>query len=341
MEIAPFFVFIHMDFNDIVEKFNNGDLEVKKYFNDYETFFSILKKRGLMSEIDPNNAADSEEWQNEYLLWLYHNDNAAFDKWVPSLLNDVVYKDGVYYLDVDDRSELSKLFCDGRNDISRSTIESILSGESDWDPYWNTTDDVYRDVVEELNEDNLKLLGEYIVSNLEGKEIEPETELLSDIATSQGTENPTINYENVAQIIRDEETLKYLWDTGLPELHGELYSIHNNAYNNAYEDTVWESVWNELSTYFIGRGEWVSRPHRYKKDTEVQHFVIPIANFESDIVNFLEDNKGYGNTGTLEYWGNYIDVLKEWADCLGVRSPDYPDFQKVDKNINELFPDYI
>lgn len=341
MEIAPFFVFIHMDFNDIVEKFNNGDLEVKKYFNDYETFFSILKKRGLMSEIDPNNAADSEEWQNEYLLWLYHNDNAAFDKWVPSLLNDVVYKDGVYYLDVDDRSELSKLFCDGRNDISRSTIESILSGESDWDPYWNTTDDVYRDVVEELNEDNLKLLGEYIVSNLEGKEIEPETELLSDIATSQGTENPTINYENVAQIIRDEETLKYLWDTGLPELHGELYSIHNNAYNNAYEDTVWESVWNELSTYFIGRGEWVSRPHRYKKDTEVQHFVIPIANFESDIVGFLEDNKGYGGTGTLEYWGSYIDILKESADCLGVRSPDYPDFQKVDKNINELFPDYI
>lgn len=341
MEIAPFFVFIHMDFNDIVEKFNNGDLEVKKYFNDYETFFSILKKRGLMSEIDPNNAADSEEWQNEYLLWLYHNDNAAFDKWVPSLLNDVVYKDGVYYLDVDDRSELSKLFCDGRNDISRSTIESILSGESDWDPYWNTTDDVYRDVVEELNEDNLKLLGEYIVSNLEGKEIEPETELLSDIATSQGTENPTINYENVAQIIRDEETLKYLWDTGLPELHGELYSIHNNAYNNAYEDTVWESVWNELSTYFIGRGEWVSRPHRYKKDTEVQHFVIPIANFESDIVGFLEDNKGYGGTGTLEYWGSYIDILKESADCLGVRSPDYPDFQKVDKNINELFTDYI
>jgi hypothetical protein len=26
---------------------------------------------------------------------------------------------------------------------------------------------------------------------------------------------------------------------------------------------------------------------------------------------------------------------------LSVHSPDYPDFQKVDKNINELFPDYI
>ena len=101
-----------MDFNDLIEKFNNGDLDVNQYFNDYETFFTILKKRGLMSEIDPRNATDGEQWQNEYLIWLYYNDKESFTKWVLSLLNDVVYKDGVYYLDVDDRSELSKLFCD-------------------------------------------------------------------------------------------------------------------------------------------------------------------------------------------------------------------------------------
>lgn len=331
-----------MDFNDIVEKFNNGDLDVEKYFNDYETFFSILKKRGLMSEIDPYNATDSDQWQNEYLLWLYHNDKEAFNKWVPSLLNDVVVKDGVYYLDTDDRSELSKLFCDGRNDISRDTIENILSGESDWEPYWDTTDNVYRDVVEELNPDNIKHLGEYIVSHLEGKEIEPETELLSDIAVSQGTDNPTINYENVIQIINDEETLTYLWNNEyLEDLKGELYSIHSSSYNNAYEDTVWEEIWSELGTYFIGHGEFVTRPHRYKKDTEVQNFVIPIANFESNVADFLLDNKGYGNTGTLSYWGSYIGILAEWADCLSVHSPDYPDSSKVDRNINELFKDYI
>ena len=42
-----------MDMNDIIEMFNNGDLDVNQYFNDYETFFSILKKKGLMSEIGP------------------------------------------------------------------------------------------------------------------------------------------------------------------------------------------------------------------------------------------------------------------------------------------------
>jgi len=332
-----------MDFNDLVEKFNNGDLDVKQYFNDYETFFNILKKRGLMGEIDPKDATDGEEWQNEYLIWLYHNDKDAFNKWVLSLVNDVVYKDGIYYLDVDDRSELCKLFCDGgRNDISRDTIESILSGESDWEPYWDTTDNVYRDVVEELNEDNLKRLNEYVVSSLEGIGIEPETEILSEIAEEQG--NPEVAYvtlENVAKVINSEETMDYLFKDELSDLKSELYSIHSGAYNNAYESEVWQSVMNELGTYFIGNGEFVTRPHRYKKDTQVQNFVIPIANFESDIVGFLEDGRGYGGSSTLEYWGSYLGMMEDWADCLSVHSPDYPDFREVDKNINEMFRDYI
>jgi hypothetical protein len=331
-----------MDFNDLVEKFNNGDLDVKQYFNDYETFFNILKKRGLMSEIDPNNATDGEEWQNEYLIWLYHNDKEAFTKWVLSLVNDVVYKDGVYYLDVDDRSELSKLFCDGgRNDISRDTIESILSGESDWEPYWDTTDNVYRDVIEELNEDNLKRLKEYIVESLEGNGIEPETDILSEIAEEQGNPQASITYDNVGKVVNSEETMDYLFENELQDLKSELYSIHSNSYNAAYENEIWQTVMNELGTYFIGNGEFVMRPHRYKKDTQVQNFVIPIANFESDIVGFLEDGKGYGNTGTLEYWGSYLGMMEDWADCLSVHSPDYPDFREVDKNINEMFRDYI
>jgi len=332
-----------MDFNDIVEKFNNGDLDVEKYFNDYETFFSILKKRGLMSDIDPRNATDGGDWQNEYLIWLYHNDKEAFTKWVLSLLDDVVYKDGVYYLDTNDRADLSKLFCDGgRNDISRSTIESILSGESDWEPYWDTTDNVYRDVVEELNEDNLKRLKEYIVETLEGFWIEPETDILSEIAEEQG--NPAearITYDNVDKVVNSEETMDYLFENELQDLKSELYSVHSNSYNAAYENEVWKSVMGELGTYFIGNGEFVTRPHRYKKDTQVQNFVIPIANFESDIVGFLEDGKGYGNTGTLEYWGSYLGMMEDWADCLSVHSPDYPDFREVDKNINEMFRDYI
>jgi hypothetical protein len=332
-----------MDYNDLIEKFNNGDLEVEKYFNDYETFFSVLKKRGLMGEIDPKNAVDGEQWQNEYLIWLAENDKESFYKWVPMLLNDVVIKDGIAYLDTDDRSDLAKLFCGGnRNDISRDTIENILSGDSDWDPFWDTTDDVYRDVIEELNEDNLKRLGEYIVDSLKDVGIEPETGILSEIAEEQGNpEEARITYDNVGKVIDSEETMDYLFENELEGLKSELYSLHSSAYNSAYESEVWERVMNELGTYFVGYGEFVMRPHRYKKDTQVQNFIIPIANFESDIVGFLQDGKGYGSSGTLEYWGSYLGMMEDWSDCLSVHSPDYPDFSEVVKSINEIFGDYI
>ena len=77
-----------MYINDLIEKFNNGEFDVVSYFNDYETFFKILKKRGLMDEIDPE-AGDSEEWQNEYLIWLYSNNKEKFDMYIEKLLEDV------------------------------------------------------------------------------------------------------------------------------------------------------------------------------------------------------------------------------------------------------------
>jgi hypothetical protein len=172
--------------------------------------------------------------------------------------------------------------------------------------------------------------------------IKPETEILDEIAEEQGNPEETrITYGNVGRVIDSEETMDYLFENGLEDLKSELYSIHSNSYNSAYEDEVWKSVMNELGTYFVGYGEFVMRPHRYKKDTQVQNFIIPIANFESDVVGFLQDHKGYGNSGSLEYWGSYLSMMGDWSDCLSVHSPDYPNSSEVDKNINEMFRDYI
>jgi hypothetical protein len=57
--------------------------------------------------------------------------------------------------------------------------------------------------------------------------------------------------------------------------------------------------------------------------------------------DYLYNNKGYGNSGTLEYHGSYIDIMSEDRDCLSLRVSDYPDSRKVDKYINEFFKDYI
>lgn len=334
-----------MDIDDIIERFNNNDFDVTKYFNDYETFFNMLKKRGRMGDIDPNNADNGGYWQNDYLLWLYENDKENYYKWIQTLLNDVVIENGNAYLELSDRGDLARLFCkNDRNGLSRDTVESILNGNSDWEPYYNTTDDddVYSDVIEELTPENDKRLQEYIINYLTGEQISPETSELELIASEQGhPDYVEVNMENVKRIIDDEETMKELLDGKLSDLKNELYSIHSSSYNSAYEDDIYRSIWYELQDYVIGPGEWITKPHPYKKNTEIQYNKLPLTSFETDINDYLQSNKSYGNSGTLEYHGSFIAIMAEDRDCLSVNAPDYPDSRKVDKNINEYFKDYI
>jgi hypothetical protein len=334
-----------MNLEDALEDFNNGEFDKwLQIFGSYDVWFRLLKKRGLLDEIDPHNTSDHEVWQNEYLLWLYESDKESYYKWVVRFLEDVIFENGKPYLEISERGDLSKLFCDGnRYDFSRDTIESILTGDGDvFERYWDTTDNVYRDVIEELTPENNKTLSDHIVTELKGKKIFPETTELELIASEQGhPEYFEINSENVMRIIKDEDSMKELLGDQLSELRGTLYSIHSSAYNSAYEEEVYNDVWDELSNYFEGTGEWVSQPHPYKKNTEIQYFRVPIRNFESDVNNYLYNNKGYGNSGTLEYHGSYIDIMSEDRDCLSLRVSDYPDSRKVDKYINEFFKDYI
>jgi len=344
MSLFLYLYVMEYSLEDIVEKFNNNDLDVQKYFNDYDTFFNILKKRGLMGEVDPKNADGGEHWQNEYLLWLYENDRENYYKWVPSLLDDVIFENGIAYLEISDRGDLAKLFCDGnRYDLSRDTIETILSGDGDaYEPYWDTTQDVYSDVIEELTPENDKRLGEYIVNLLNGQQVSADTDELQLIASEQGhPEYVEVIMENVKRIIDDKESMNQLLQDELADLKSELYSIHSSAYNSAYEESVWAEIWSELGTYFEGDGEWISKPHPYKKNTEIQYFKIPIKDFDAQVNDYLFNNKGYGNSGTLEYHGGFIEIMKEDRDCLSAQAPDYPDSRKVDKNINEYFKEYI
>jgi hypothetical protein len=333
-----------MDIHELIEMFNEGDTDFIKYINDIETFLKIVNKRGLLNELDPEGKF-ADEYQNELLLFYYENNTEKFWEYVLKYLGDVELVNGEAYLVVDNQSNLAELFCDGnRNDLSKDTVEALLGGEYDsfsygWDSH-DLTDNVYRDVIEELTKENLLYLKEYIIKSLEGQQVNPHTELLEDYAQQQGhPEYVIIDQSNIDQVVDNSETMDELLDNELSDLKGELYSIYGSAYNNAYEEELYEDVWSELLTYF-GKGEWVTRPHIYKKDTEIQKFRTPIHNFESYIFDYLKENKGY-SYGTLEYWGSYLGILKDGMDCLSVYPPDYPDSRKVDKNINMYFNDYI
>jgi hypothetical protein len=329
--------------DDFLEMFNNGDLDVKKYFGDYSVWFNMLKKRGLMDKVDPQDASDSEVWQNEYLLWAYEYDKPVFYHWIQKLLADVEIENGKSYLVVKDRGELADLFCDNRrNDISQDTIKSILEGDFDWDRYWDTTDDVVRDVINDLNPENLGIFMDRIVKELNGKQLSPETELMEDIANEQGHGDYwTLTSDNVRKIVDDDKSIESLLDDELSDMKSDLDSVHSNAYNTAYEVMIYEDIFSELGKYFEGKGEYIERPSTFKKDTKVQLFKIPIKDLEGFLGDYLSENKKYGNSGTIEYHGSYIGLLKEDQDCLSIYAPDYPSYSKIDKYINDYFSDYF
>ena len=331
-----------MDFQKIINDFNDGEFDAELFFGDWNTFFTVLDKRGLISQIDIENT----EVQNSLLIWLYGRDRKRFHEFVVDQLSDVdIDENGTIYLDLDDRSELSNFFCEGsRNGLSKGYVEDILSGENDLYLFDNTTDSVYRDVIEGLNPKNMKHLREYIVENLKGQKIETGTIELEDIAREQGhPEYVTINDSITAQtIIDDKESMNHLLDTYLEDLKSELESIHRNAYNQAYESETYENIFSELQEYINGNGEYYSQPHRFKKDTTTQRFRVPVAsNFDEIILDYLISNKNRGSSGLLEYWGDYIPIVQDEQDCLTVHPPEYADNRQVEDNINEIFTDYI
>ena len=326
-----------MDIQDFIDDFNNGGTDAKNYFNDYDTFFKILEKRGLMNQLDPKGS-NIGDLQNDLLRYYYKNDKPTFYHWLNNILNDVEIIDGVAYLVLSSPGELSVLFCNHRNDISRDTIESILDGEHDYDYYSDLTDDVYRDVIEELTKENILYLKEYIIKTLDGKEINPETTELELIASEQGhSEYVVVNQENIDRIFDDKETMNELLSGDLHELKSELYNIYSNAYNSAYSDMVYNDIWSELDGIVVPYGEYISIPHPYKENTQVQKFKIKIWNFDATILEMISPSSNY----SLEYYGSFLGSYADENSCLSPRIDDYPDSREIDANINSYFRDHI
>ena len=334
------------NFKDLINMFNEGDDDFLNYMDGFGTFLKMVERRGLINELDFDLIYDSE-YENEFLIFLYNHKDYRDEFWnvVSNHLSDLKIENGVPTIVINEPGEFANLFCNNR-EISTDTIQALLNGEYDSHSYgWSSydlTDDVYSDVIEELTKENLLYLKEYIIKSLEGKQIEPYTELLEDYAQQQGhPEYVIIDQSNIDQVVDNSETMNELMDNELDELKGELYNIYGSAYNNAYEEELYEDVWNELETYFE-KGQWISKPHPYKENTSVETYTAKAKGIDSIILDFLKQNKGqYGAYGSLEYYGSLIGIIQETSDCLSFYPSDYPDSRVVDKYINMYFGDYI
>lgn len=323
-----------------LELFLDNEMDAEKYFGNFSNWFDILNSRGLINTNDILDSKHSEDWENEFILWLYENDREKYYQVVTDKLADIVVEGNKIFWQ-GDREDLATLFCEGR-DYGQETVKRILVGEDFYEAFWDTTDDVYRDVIQELNEENINNLKKYVLNKLKGTKLSPETEEMELISSEQGhDEYWEIDDSNVARIIDDEDSMKSLLSNELSDLKSELYSIHSNSYNSAYESDLYESINKELNEYFETPGKYVYVPHPYKKETTVEKYKLPIHDFEGVVNDYLDANKKYGISGTLHNQGNFISLINDSRDCLSVRFPDYPDYREVDKNINLYFSDYI
>ena len=337
-----------------VNDFNNGEIEhLIDMFESLENILKFFHRKDLLEYIDPFSA-DVEDYQLEILNYLLNvTNNKQTLKYCVAQLSDVISKDGIYYLKVKDREDLAQLFYSGgRGGSAKDVAEAVLGEDTDmFDRWGNTTDDVYRDVVEELNPVNIELLKKHMLDILTNWKIEVDDET-PDLFNNYSEDGIFyLTPENVGDVIGDEESFMYLINNDyLGDLESELYSVHSNAYNSAYETEVYNDVINELETFFdMKSAKWESSPsfEGSKKLTEFYYVKFNPNEVVNSIKKYVAERNNWG------YYSNNLDYVSTWINMtntfmengdesyLDFRIPDYADWTLTKKYINEFFPDYI
>lgn len=332
---------------DIVNKINNGEIdEIEDLFGGMSTVFNIINKFDMLHLIDPFSINDMSD-RNSIIHQLIQNDKTS-DKIVKQLIErlaDIEEKNGEYYLDLNDLTDLTDLFESYRSDVSPKDVAKSVLSEDYWEPFWDTTDNVYRDVIYELNPENKKYFRNKVLKLLENQDIELDgrsSDLMDELASEQNSETSfKVNEKNIDRIINDEDTMLWLLKNNLDDLRGDLYSVHNNAYNSAYTSEIYRQVWDGLGEYI----DTSSSPEWYKfgKGSRV-NIKVTYNQLKSLISDFFKEYQKYGDD--FDYYGSYLGNIEKLMsegpyDRINFRISDYPDFREVDKQINQYFGDYI
>lgn len=313
--------------------------------------FDYLGENGFLDDIVYGELED--HLRNYYHLWMMNKDKVSALKFIcDNLLTDVEPRGDGYWLRLRDREELADFFRSSsrRSDYDLQNIAKQALGEDglDYGRYWDTTDDVYRDVIKELNEKNIQHLANHILKHIGNKDLnvsDYNSDFFEELAQIQARDGIfQITQDDVMSLIDDEEAMNELMGGDLSDLKSELYSIHDNAYNSVYVDTIYKQVMDGLTEYFSSPIDEVAT--KVGEKTKYISY-IKIRDFYSNVLAFIENNLGSEwNEGVLEYFGSYTGMMNQLFDDdiyepIDFRVDDYPDHREVVLAINDYFGDYI
>ena len=350
---------------DMIQQLNDNEIDLEfleKYVGGLDSFISILKRKGWLHLLDPFANA-TQDIQNALLYSFYKNDKDFIWKIVDQYLTDITKVGDEYYYDAD-YSDLGSLFNTGRNDISSDTISEILSGEYDpwnWGDYGS--DDVYRDVYEELKPENKKIVKDKIISQLKsmttldvGSRV---PDLIDEIDEEQGSNGKiTLTDDVISRLMFDDECLSYLINQVLDEVSGELNSVYSGCFGDTLVGEWYDNLWSAIEgdvvdsrngeDYSYQKPVWLKDGTRGTKTMYGRRFKVTKCLYRV-VSTWLEDNKdkdGYSNN-TIEYFGTYYGLVNDSMEYGGMdslrvpRLDSYPDFRKMEECINYGVKDYF
>jgi len=354
--------------------------EIEPYFNDLITFLNYVKKYNLLDEIDlgqvPSRDFDDELWEfllesgvisntnydylpeefkNHYLLYqLENNYEWAMEYITENLLTDVSIRRDGFYLYLRDREELSNLYCGSSRGEGARYVAKLILGEDglghDW--YYDSSVKPYN-TIDELNDANITALKDIIfkeIGNIELSLEDYDSDFFQSLSEEQGTEGYfIITAEDLNGLLNDEGAINELCNKDLDDLGSNLTSLYWQAENSSYEDEIYDLVYGGLDEYFEGRIDEVRREVTKSDGSKVTKYdsYIKIRNFRNLVETFLENYKGSAYSDSfLEYYGSLSELMvgminNDDIGCIDFRTPEYPDWDRTRKNINELFYDYI
>ena len=356
------------------------DSYIKPIFGSVKEFFRFVLSKNLFDLIDLNSIPSDdfdddvwkflvdnnligetsydnipEEFKNHFLLYGLEN-NYEDTMWfiTNNLITDVIIRPDGFYLRLRDREELEILFCGGRGDGNARDVAKIVLSEDglghDW--YFDNTVGPHQ-VVDELDDTNITTLKDIIFKEIGDVELSLEnydSDFFSELSEEQGTDGYfRIRSEDLNGLVSDESAFNELCKNDLDELGSNLKSLYWQAENSAYEDEVYDLVYAGLDEYFEGRINEVPREVTRTDGSKITRYdsYIKIRNYQNIIETFLENNKGGTyNDSFLDYFGGLTQLMKEMIyqddiECIDFRVPEYPDWDRTGKNVNEYFDEYI
>jgi hypothetical protein len=350
-----------MSFEKLVKQFNENPSEsfLRPFGGPDEPiheilprFLGLMEKKGLYDDLEIYKLLANHYYlTNSYFLFKFKSEKRRPEliEGFSHMYRDIKYVDGKVYLVLDKFEDLSEFFCDrdgGRRDISsKELVEGVFGGDW-WGPHSNTTYNVFQDVIEVLDNNNLNYLSQKIAEKLKRINLENveerfyETffyETFSEIASEQGNYNYiTVTPEIVRNMITIKPYFDFLSEQLGDDFHYSLASTHNQAYNDAINDKQYSKILSELEKLGISEGEYIEHG---KYVTEITSF------FERVLEVFLEEFNGYAEDPSE--FSTFTDLFYRIQDispiinCLKVSLVEHVDYRIVQKIINNIFKDNL